>query len=141
MVEELSLEQQDVTTCCRVLKVSRSGYYAWLTRPVSNRKVENEKLAKELKKHWNDSDCSYGLPRLHNKLKQDGRKVGKNRIRKIMKENNIEGVGKKKFKVVTTDSNHKLPIADRLFKAENHDVQVTKPNQYWGGDINLYSYK
>ena len=135
MVEELSFEQKDVTKCCRVLEVSRSGYYAWLTRPVSNRKLENEKLAQDLKKHWDDSRGTYGLPRLHEKLKKDGRKIGKNRVKKIMKENNIVGVGKKKFKVVTTDSNHKLPIAARLFKAENHDVQVTKPNQYWGGDI------
>lgn len=135
MVEELSFEQKDVTKCCRVLEVSRSGYYAWLTRPVSNRKLENEKLALELKRHWDDSRGTYGLPRLHEKLKQDGRKIGKNRVKKIMKENNIEGVGKKKFKVVTTDSNHKLPIAERLFKAEDHDIQVTKPNQYWGGDI------
>lgn len=124
-----------MTKCCLVLKVSRSGYYAWLTRPVSNRRLENEKLALELKQHWEASRGTYGLPRLHEKLKQDGRKIGKNRVKKIMKENNIEGVGKKKFKVVTTDSNHKLPIAERLFKAENHDIQVTKPNQYWGGDI------
>lgn len=135
MVEELSFEQKDVAQICRIFVVSRSGYYAWLTRPVSNRKLENEKLALDLKKHWDDSRGTYGLPRLHEKLKQDGRKIGKNRIKKIMKENNIQGVGKKKFKVVTTDSNHKLPIADRLFKAENHDVQVTKPNQFWGGDI------
>lgn len=135
MVEELAFEQKDVTQCCRTLEVSRSGYYAWLTRPVSNRKLENEKLALDLKKHWDSSRGTYGLPRLHEKLKQDGRKVGKNRVQKIMKENNIKGVGKKKFKVVTTDSNHKLPIADRIFKAEDHDVQVTKPNQFWGGDI------
>ena len=135
MVEELSFEKKDVTKCCRTLEVSRSGYYAWLVRPVSNRKLENEKLALDLKKHWYDSRGTYGLPRLHEKLKQDGRKIGKNRVKKIMKENNIEGVGKKKFKVVTTDSNHKLPIAARLFRAEDHDVQVTKPNQYWGGDI------
>jgi putative transposase len=135
MVEELSLEQRDVTTCCLTLEVSRSGYYDWLERPMSNRKIENEKLGLELKRHWQESRETYGLPRLHEKLKDDGYKVGKNRVRKIMKKNNIEGVGKKKFKVVTTDSNHRLPIADRVFRAENHDVQVTKPNQFWGGDI------
>lgn len=135
MVEELSFEQKDVTKCCQTLEVSRSGYYDWLGRPVSNRKLENEKLALELKRHWQDSRETYGLPRLHEKLKKDGHKVGKNRIRKIMKQNNIEGAGKKKFKVVTTDSNHKLPIAERIFKAEDHDDQVTRPNQFWGGDI------
>ena len=56
-------------------------------------------------------------------------------MQKIMKNNNIEGVGRKKFKVMTTDSNHDLPIADRVFKTEQHDSQVVKSNQFWAGDI------
>ena len=135
MVEELSYEQRDVTHCCQVLKVSRSGYYAWLNRPASARATENERLALQLKQYWEDSRKTYGLPRLHEKLKQDGLKVGKNRIQKIMKKTNIQGSGRKKFKVMTTDSNHELPIAARVFQAENHDQLVTEPNQYWGGDI------
>jgi len=135
MVEELALEQQDVAVCCRVLKVSRSGYYDWLKRPVSNRKLENDKLALKLKQHWEDSRKTYGQPRLQEKLKQEGIKIGKERVRKIMKKNNIQGAGKKKFKVMTTDSRHDLPIAARVFQAEKHNEQVVRPNQFWGGDI------
>ncbi len=135
MVEELALELQDVNRCCCVLRVSRSGYYDWLTRPISNQKLENEKLALELKRHWQDSRETYGLPRLHEKLKDDGYKIGKNRIRKIMKKNKIEGAGKKKFKVMTTDSKHDLPIAARVFQTEKHAELVVRPNQFWGGDI------
>ncbi len=135
MVEELALEQQDIIKCCSVLKVSRSGYYDWLKRPVSARKKSNEKLALKIKQIWEQSRESYGLPRICESLKNENFTVSKNRVQKIMKLNNIQGVGKKKFKVMTTDSNHDLPIANRIFKTEVHADQVTKPNQFWGGDI------
>ena len=135
MVRELSLELQDVVRCCAVLGVSRSGYYGWLNRPVSDRRHANEKLALKIKQIWLDSRESYGLPRICEQLKSENLCIGKNRVQKIMKNNNIEGVGRKKFKVMTTDSNHDLPIADRVFKTEQHDSQVVKPNQFWAGDI------
>lgn len=135
MVEELSLELQDIKRCCRVLKVSRSGYYAWLKRPVSERKKKNGELFQKIKKIWDKSRQVYGLPRIVEELKKDNHHVGKNRVQKIMKQNSIVGVGRKKFKVVTTDSNHDLPIARRVFKTEKHDQQVIQPNQFWGGDI------
>lgn len=135
MVRELSLEQQDILKCCIVLKVSRSGYYDWLDRPVSDRKIANEKLTLKINKIWSDSRESYGLPRIVEKLKSENIIAGKNRVQKIMKLNNIEGAGRRKFKVQTTDSNHNLPIADRVFKTEQHAELVTEPNQFWGGDI------
>lgn len=135
MVEEFALEQQDVNQCCRVLKCSRSGYYEWLKRPLSVRKAENIVLWEKIKKLWEESRKTYGLPRIMDQLKKQGVKCGKTRVQKIMKEHGIEGVGKKKFKVQTTDSNHDLPIADRIFKTKDASEQVTKVNPYWGGDI------
>ncbi len=135
MVEELACEQQDVGVCCKTLMVSRSGYYTWLKRPLSVRKTENERLWPKIKKIWAESRETYGLPRIMDKLKKAGETCGKNRVQKIMKTNKIQGVGKKKFKVLTTDSNHSLPIADRVFKTEIAPEQVTAVNQYWGGDI------
>lgn len=135
MVEELSFEQQDVMLCCRVLKVSRSGYYDWLKRPMSKRQSENRIISKKLREHWESSRRTYGAPRLLEKLKLDGINLGKNRVQKLMKAQNISGAGKRRFKVMTTDSKHELPIASRVFKAESHSKQVQRPNQYWGGDI------
>ena len=135
MVEELSFEQQDVAQSCLVLKVSRSGYYEWLKRPDSVRKIEDEVLWQKIKKHWNDSRETYGVLRIADKLKKSGTRCGKSRVAKIMKAHNIQGAGKKKFKVVTTNSNHELPIAERIFKTEKADEQVTSVNQFWGGDI------
>lgn len=135
MVEELALEQQDVNLCCQILEVSRSGYYGWLNRPVSERKLANEKLTLKVQEISQKSRGIYGLPRICEKLKEENINVGKNRVQKIMKINNIQGVGRKKFKVMTTDSNHDFPIAERIFKTENHETQVTKANQFWGADI------
>ncbi len=135
MVEELAIEQQDVRLSCHVLKVSTSGYYAWKKRPLSVRQTEDERIWQKIKKYWEDSRKTYGRPRLVKALQNDGEKVGKNRVHKLMKQNKIHGAGKKKFKPVTTTSNHDLPVADRVFKAELAAEQLTGPNRYWGGDI------
>ena len=135
MVEELALEQQDVAQVCRVLRVSRSGYYEWRNRPVSVRETEDERIWQKLKKHWETSRKTYGRLRLTRKLQDEGERIGKNRVEKIMKRHRIQGIGKKKFKPVTTTSNHDLPVAPRIFKTEHARAQVTRPNQFWGGDI------
>lgn len=62
------------------LEVSRSGYYAWLNRPPSERATENERIAQQIKQHWEDSRKTYGLPRLQRKLKDEGINIGKSRI-------------------------------------------------------------
>jgi putative transposase len=135
MVEELVLEQQDVAWCCLQLQVSKSGYYAWVKRPPSIRDGEDERIWQKIKSHWEASRKTYGRQRLTEKLKSEGERIGKNRVEKMMKKNNIQGIGKKKFKPVTTTSNHDLPVAERVFQIENSPAQVTKPNQFWGGDI------
>ena len=135
MVEELAFELFDVRHLCKVLRVSTSGFYAWLKRPLSKRKTEDERLWQKIKKHWSDSRKTYGRRRIVKSLNNEGERIGKNRVARIMKEKNIQGVGKKKFKPQTTTSNHELPVAERVFKTEVARDQVTKPNQYWGGDI------
>jgi len=135
MVEELAIERQDVAHACRLLAVSRSGFYEWLNRPLSLRKTEDERIWQKIKKHWETSRKTYGRLRITEKLKGEGEKIGKNRVSKIMKANNIRGKGKKKFKPMTTTSNHELPVAARVFQTENAASQATTANQYWGGDI------
>ena len=135
MVEELAFEQQDVSLCCRTLEISSSGYYAWLKRPLSMRKTEDERIWQKIKQHWEASRKTYGRLRLAKQLNKEGEVIGKNRVEKIMKKNNIQGVGKKKFKPITTTPDHNLPVAERIFQTEIACDQVVKPNQYWGGDI------
>lgn len=67
-------------------------------------------------------------------LRSQGQVCSENRVARIMRENEIASEAVKKFKITTTDSNHKLPIADRVFETENADA-VMAPNQVWTGDI------
>ncbi len=68
MVEELMFELFDVRHLCKVLKVSPSGFYAWLKRPLSKRKTEDERLWQEIKKHWEMSRRTYGHRRIKKTL-------------------------------------------------------------------------
>lgn len=135
MVEELKSELQDVKHSCFILGISTSGFYAWLNRPPSVRKTEDERIWQKIKHHWQASRGAYGRLRLTNRLKAEGEVIGKNRVEGIMKRHGIQGKGKKKFKPLTTTSNHDLPVAQRIFKTEEFREQVSRPNQYWGGDI------
>ena len=80
------------------------------------------------------SDRTYGSPRITADLRAEGFVVNEKRIARIMRENEIASDAVKKFKITTTDSNHDLPIAERLFETEHAD-KVMAPNQVWGGDI------
>jgi transposase InsO family protein len=117
---------------CRALKVSRSGYYAWRKKPVSEREKENKKLVAEILEIHKKSRHTYGSPRVHAELRDRGYRIGRNRVARLMREQRIRSKVKKKFKV-TTHSKHGLPIAANLLKAG--DVQVHRPDQVWVSDI------
>ncbi|ACL75837.1 Integrase catalytic region [Ruminiclostridium cellulolyticum H10] len=116
---------------CRLLNISRSGYYAWVKRPESLRKKRNTELLEKIRRIHKVSRETYGSPRVTNALKNEGIKCGKNRIAKLMKENNIAAKTRKKFKA-TTNSNHNYPVADNIL---NQDFTAYKPNQIWVADI------
>lgn len=120
---------------CNILKVSRSGYYAWRQRPISKRNIQNDELILEIKKIHEESRGTYGLPRIKAKLSDIGRKHGGNRISNLMKKAGISGLNKRKFKIKTTDSNHKNPVADRIFKTEEIATHPKNKNQVWASDI------
>jgi putative transposase len=125
----------EVAHSCRVLSVSRSGYYDWLERPVSERDMENEKLIQKIKEIYHQNREVYGSPRIVQVLKSEGIICSKNRVAKLMKEGEISADVKQKFKVVTTDSNHQLPIAERVLETENVAEVVQAPNMAWVSDI------
>lgn len=118
----------------QTLAVSRSGYYAWLKRPESERAEQNRLLLLRIRAIHEESDRTYGSPRVTEALRAEGLECGENRVARIMREHNVASESVKKFKVTTTDSNHDLPIADRIFETENAEA-VMAPNQVWAGDI------
>jgi transposase InsO family protein len=135
MVERMNREQAiEVSFGCNFLEVSRSGYYDWLHRPPSAREEENQRLKARIRAIYDESDRTYGSPRVTAQLRADGETVGEVRIAKIMREEKLVSEAVKKFKISTTDSKHDLPIADRIFETENADV-VMAPNQVWTGDL------
>lgn len=120
-----------VRVLCRVLEVSPAGFYAWLARPESERAKENRKLVVEIRAIHSESGERYGSPRVHAELKDRGLDVGKNRVARLMSENDLEARPKRKFRK-TTDSRHDHPVAENIL-ARNFDADA--PNQSWVTDI------
>jgi transposase InsO family protein len=128
--QELSM--YDLTTVCRVLEVSRSGYYAWHKRPASDHALQREALAAQIEAVHKENRRIYGSPRVHRALVAQGQSVCENTVAKLMKQRQIRAKAKKKFVPRTTDSAHEQPVAKNLL-----DRQFTAqlPNQKWVADI------
>ena len=116
---------------CQVLEVSRSGYYAWLTRPISKHEREEGRLETEIKAAHKRTRRTYGAERLQKDLAAHGVKVGICRIRRIRKKLGIRCKQVKKFKT-TTNSQHTLPVAENIL---GQDFAVMGPNEAWVSDL------
>lgn len=114
-----------------MLKINRSGYYAWLKRKPSNRVLLNESLDKKITSVFEQQYGRYGAPRITRELNDQGEVCSKNTVARRMKSLKLRAKGKKKFKV-TTDSKHNLPVAPNIL---NRDFTATQTNQKWVGDI------
>jgi putative transposase len=116
-----------VSMTCDLLNVSTSGYFAHMRRngtdkpskSGTNQRISNEALLAHVRAIHAELKQKYGWPKMCKELVAHGIRVGKQRVRRMMKEHSIKARGKRKF-VVTTDSKHNLPIA---------------PNQVWTGEI------
>ncbi len=130
MIKEMRL-QYSVPTLCRFMAVSISGYYAWFNRPQSKRVQEDTRLEVEIQAAHKRTRGTCGTERLQKDMAEHGVYAGVYRIRRIRKKLGIRCKQKKKFKA-TTDSNHKLPVADNLLEQK---FKTTAPNQVWVTDI------
>ncbi len=113
---------------CKVLKVSRSGYYAWRKRMPSKRVIANNKLLVRIGDIYQKSRKVYGSPRITDELNECGMRIGKNRVARIMKENGIRAYVRKKFRK-TTESRHSYPASPNLL------INGTKNDRVWVSDI------
>lgn len=120
-----------VSALCRSAQVSRSGYYAWTTRPQSKRALEDERLKVLVHQAHLEGRRNYGRPMVHEALKKKGEHVSAKRVGRLMCEEGLKGKVKKRF-ARTTDSNHELPVFENLLA---RDFTATAPNQRWVGDI------
>jgi len=117
---------------CDVLQVSRSGYYAWVDRAPSDRRLRQEELIVQIREAHEQSDGTYGSPRVHAELAGREIEVCVNTVAKLMKQAGVRSVMHRKFVVKTTDSRHDLPVAPNLLGRE---FQADLPNQKWCCDI------
>ncbi|MFC1746503.1 IS3 family transposase [Candidatus Riflebacteria bacterium] len=117
---------------CRVLKVSRSGFYSWTSRKESQREKENRHLASRIKNIHKESRENYGSPRIHEELLDTGYFCSKNRVARIMKKEGIRAKHRRKFRVFTTDSKHKFPVSPNIL---DRNFSVNDANQVWIADI------
>jgi transposase InsO family protein len=116
---------------CSVLKVSRSGYYDWRKRVVSQRAQANELLLCEIRKAYELNRGLYGSPRITEELHSLGISCNRKRVAKLMRNHGIRAKTKRKFKI-TTDSTHRLPVAANIV---NQHFVAERPNQLWTSDI------
>ena len=116
---------------CDELSVSKSGYSEWKGRLPSKGAAANSALVSEIRVIHAQSFGAYGSPRVHETLKQRGRIIGLERIRRLMQDNSIIGRHRKK-RCHTTDSNHDLPIAPNRLRQH---FECALPDSIWLADI------
>jgi putative transposase len=124
-------EQYPITTMCRVLEVSTSGYYAWLKRPLSRRAQEDEALMGQIKKIHTRSKGTYGAPRINAKLSQEGVQVGRKRVARLMQKAGIQGVSRRKRYSTTQRQADARPAPDLV----ERNFRASGPDELWVADI------
>jgi len=122
-------EVHGIKRMCGVLKVSRSGYYAWGRREPSLRQRGNEELLRRIREVHIQSRRLYGSPRIAAELKKQGFGCGKKRVARIMREHSIRGEVKKRRFRRTTDSRHPYALASNLL------VERSQTEGVWASDM------
>lgn len=117
---------------CKVLKVSRSGYYYWLAQRPAKRAKENETLIVLISDLFTASKKRYGSPKITRELRAKGIKVSRPRVARLMNKANLKSIVQKKFVVPTTDSRHTYPVAENHL---NRQFNPIKPGQAWVSDL------
>lgn len=123
-----------VTTMCRVLEVSKAGYYAWRARPLCDRVQDDQRLTARIRTIQQAVRQRYGSPRVRMELRALGFRCGKTRVNRLMR---AAGLQAKRPRPVrgTTQSRHRDPIAPNVLDRQFAVAQQPAPDQVWAGDI------
>jgi len=120
-----------VSTMCRVLEVSTSGYYAWQSRSPSRRSVGDAVLQAEIEAIHRRSRATYGVPRVHAELQAEGRGVSRKRIARLMRRAGLEGASRRKKAWTTRRDRDARPAPDLV----ERDFSSEGPDRLWVADI------
>jgi len=124
-------EQYSVAKMARLLGVSRSGYYAWNKRGPSKRDEQESELTDVIKKIFEEHQRRYGSPRIWEELKSIGWHVSRKRVERIMREQKLIALGRRK-RINTTNSRHGLTYAENIL---NQNFHAEYPGEKWVSDI------
>jgi len=120
-----------VVLMCEALTVAPSGYYAWRSRPPSRREMANRALKATIKKVLDDSDQTYGSPRIYQVMRKMGLLCSQNRVARLMRAEGLRAKQVRRFRS-TTQRNHSHRVAANVLQ---RDFAVERPNQKWVADI------
>ena len=119
-----------ISRMCRVLEVSQSGFFAWQDRPACHRQQQDMVYLAHICTAFAVSNGTYGSPRMHRDLVDEGHEIGRHRTARLMREKRLIARQKRRFKR-TTDSEHAWPVAPNLVA---QDFTTEDPDRKWGGD-------
>ena len=119
-----------VATMCRVLGVSASGYYAWLRRGASARSRRDAELSARIAAIHDDSRGTYGVPRIHAELTEDGERVARKRVARLMRTLGLRGVSRRKWTRTTLRDGAEETVPDLV----ERDFTASRPNVLWVAD-------
>ncbi len=121
-----------ISLLCRVVGVSRSGYYAWARRPEPPRALDDRRLLREIRRIHRERRRAYGSPRVHAQLRREGVRVSRKRVERLMREAGIRGSGRRRRRRGTTVRLRGVRPAPDLV---GRDFRARRPNQLWFADI------
>src|SRR5215468_3647604 len=123
-----------IRTMCRVLEVSRAGFYKWRAQPLAKRVKDDAVLAARIRALHTGRRRSYGSPRVHRELREQGIRCGEKRVARVMRANAIRAIAPKRYRV-TTQSGHREPVAPNRLARRFGIAAQAGTNTAWAADI------
>ena len=119
-----------LTTMCRVMRMHRSGFYAWMKTPQSQRAQEDEQILKKIRTSYQASDGVYGSPRVHRDLREDGERCGEHRVARLMRINGLRAI--RRYKKPRYRAGKPALVAPNRLE---QNFSVAAPDRIWATDI------
>jgi putative transposase len=129
--------EHPIRRLCQVLGVSRAGYYAWHVRQqqgLGPRAQADGALAQTIRQVHRASQARYGSPRIHAELRAAGVRCSRKRVARLMREQQLAGKRRRRFRVVMTDAQHADPVAPNHLDRQFHVAAIGGPDRVWGAD-------
>ena len=123
-----------ITTMCRVLEVSKAGYYTWRARPLCERVKADRVLSERIRQIQQQVKQRYGSPRVRMELRALGFSCGKKRVARLMKTAGLQAKSARRFRT-TTQSDHREPVAPNVLDRQFAVETIAQPNRVWAADI------